>query len=68
MAVWFVMLHDMDETKRDHRSRPVAIELIFAAARLVAIGLLAVGISGIIALGPRCRGQAKPSLPATRQA
>jgi hypothetical protein len=43
------MLHDMEETRRDHRFRPVAIELIFAATRLVAVGLVAVGISGIIA-------------------
>ena len=45
------MLHDMEETRRDHRFRPVAIELIFAATRLVAVGLVAVGISGIIAWG-----------------
>jgi hypothetical protein len=45
------MLHDMEVTRRDHRVRPVAIELIFAATRLVAIGLVAVGISGIIAWG-----------------
>jgi hypothetical protein len=51
IAAWFVMLHDMEETRRDHRVRPVAIELIFAAIRLVAIGLIAVGISGIIAWG-----------------
>jgi hypothetical protein len=51
IAAWFVMLHDMEETRRDHRVRPVAIQLIFAAIRLVAIGLIAVGISGIIAWG-----------------
>jgi hypothetical protein len=51
IAAWFVMLHDMEKTRRDHRVRPVAIELIFAATRLAAIGLVAVGISGIIAWG-----------------
>jgi hypothetical protein len=45
------MLPDMEETRRDHRFRPLAIELILAATRLVAIGLIAVGFSGVIAWG-----------------
>src|SRR5437870_3226079 len=45
------MLPDMEETKRDARFRLLAIELILAASRIVAVGLIAIGISGLIAWG-----------------
>jgi hypothetical protein len=45
------MLPDMEETKRAARCRAVAIELILATTRVAAIGLVAIGISGIIAWG-----------------
>ena len=45
------MLPNMEETTPDARFRRVALELILAAARIAAIGFVAIGISGIIAWG-----------------
>jgi hypothetical protein len=51
VAPWFVMLPDLEQTNRHDRFLPLAIELVLAATRIVAIGLVAIGISGILAWG-----------------
>ena len=45
------MLPDMEETKREAGFGALVTELILAATRIAAIGLVAIGVSGVIAWG-----------------